>query len=174
MCSFICTIYNYLMISIYSRKLLYGFVFIFSIILVFSCSHSKEATTTSQFVALKTDDKLTVYIKTYFKLSEDRALENWYNIYLNKCTTFYKIESPTKDSILNLIRSYWLTSNNQKHEITTIEAKETPTGKEILVTMRYGYFHIATSTTKVIEKLKLIMVLDKKRKILLIREFSRG
>jgi hypothetical protein len=162
------------MISIYSRKLLYGFVFIFSIILVFSCSHSKEATTTSQFVALKTDDKLTVYIKAYFKLSEDRALENWYNIYLNKCTTFYKIESPTKDSILNLIRSYWLTSNNQKHEITTIEAKKTATGKEILVTMRYSYFHITTNTTKVIEKLKLLMVLDKQRKVLIIREFSRG
>jgi hypothetical protein len=162
------------MISIYSRKLLYSFVFIFSISLIFSCSHSKEATNKSQFVTLKTDDKLAVYIKTYFKLSEDRALETWYNTYLNKCTTFYKIESPTKDSILNLIKSYWLSSNSQKHEIATIEAKKTATGKEILVTMNYSYFHIPTNTTKLINNLKLLMVLDKKRKVLLIKEFSRG
>ena len=69
---------------------------------------------------IKDKDKLSIYLKKYFKLSEDRDLETWYNTYLNKCTQFYKIENPKKDSIVNLIKSYWLSSDQQKHEITKI------------------------------------------------------
>lgn len=147
--------------------------FIFFTIML-SCYHSKEAANTNLFTELKSDDELAIYLKNYFKLSEDRALETWYNIYLHECKTFYKIENPTKDSILYLIKSYWLTSNNQKHEITKIETKKTANGKEFFVTMNYSYNLIATNTKRLINNLKLYMLLDKKNKVLVIREFSRG
>jgi hypothetical protein len=155
------------------KKLPYYFIISLVFTLLWSCNHYRSFNNI-QLIELKSKDKLAIYIKNYFKLSEDRNIETWYNIYLNKCTTFYKIEKPTKDSILNLIKSYWLTSDRQKHEITKIESQNTVKGKEIFVTMNYSYLVIATNTSRVINNLKLYMLLDKKNKVLLIREFSRG
>ena len=154
------------------KVFLFGFI-IFSFSVLFSCNSSKDATAKNQFVTLKNDDKLAMYLKNYFTLSENRAIETWYKIYLSKCTTFYKIEKPTKDTILNLIKSYWLTSDGQNHDITKIEAKNITDGKEVMVTMNYSYKIIATNTKKLITNLKLLMILDKKRNVVLVREYSR-
>ena len=133
-----------------------------------------KGNTLSQSKQNKVNNKLNIYLKNYFKLSEDRNLETWYNTYLDKCTHFYKIEKPTKDSIVNLIKSYWLTSDQQHHDITKIESKSTKTGKEVFITMDYSYNIIATNTKRIIPKLKLLLILDKNEKVISIKEFSRG
>ncbi len=138
------------------------------------CSTNKNIGTKYELIILTNKDTLHSYISNYFKLSEQRDVETWYNIYLNKCTKFYKIENPTKDSIINLIKSYWLTSDQQHHAITKIESKKLPAATEILVTMDYSYNLLSTSTFKLIEKLKLQMILDKDNKVLSIKELSRG
>ena len=139
-----------------------------------NCNGSKKSNQHKIYLEIKDKDKLSIYLKKYFKLSEDRNLEIWYNTYLNKCTQFYKIENPTKDSIVNLIKSYWLTSDQQKHDISKIESRNMKIGKEVFITMDYSYNIIATSTKRIIPKLKLLLVLDKNDKIISIREFSRG
>ena len=139
-----------------------------------NCNGSKKSNQHKIYLEIKDKDKLSIYLKNYFKLSEDRELETWYNTYLNKCTQFYKIEKPTKDSIVNLIKSYWLTSDQQKHDISKIESRNMKIGKEVFITMDYSYNIIATSTKRIIPKLKLLLVLDKNDKIISIREFSRG
>ena len=70
-----------------------------------NCNGSKNSNQHKIYLEIEDKDKLSIYLKKYFKLSEDRNLEIWYNTYLNKCTQFYKIENPTKDSIVNLIKS---------------------------------------------------------------------
>ena len=139
-----------------------------------NCNGSKKSNQHKIYLEIKDKDKLSIYLKNYFKLSEDRDLETWYNTYLNKCTLFYKKEKPTKDSILNLIKSYWLTSDQQHHDISKIESRKIKTGKEVFITMDYSYNIIATNTKRIIPKLKLLLVLDKNDKIISIREFSRG
>ena len=146
-----------------------------SYILCFTCCNKmNKGNTLSQSKQNKVNNKLNIYLKNYFKLSEDRNLETWYNTYLDKCTHFYKIEKPTKDSIVNLIKSYWLTSDQQHHDITKIESKSTKTGKEVFITMDYSYNIIATNTKRIIPKLKLLLILDKNEKVISIKEFSRG
>ncbi len=108
--------------------------FYFFICLVFTslCNCNQYAhLNNKQLIELKPKDKLAIYIKNYFKLSEERNIEIWYKTYLNKCTTFYKIVNPTKDSIFNLIKSYWISSNNQKHEITKIESQNGSVQKSV-------------------------------------------
>ena len=74
--------------------------------LFMNCNSSRNTSVSLiNYKEVKDSDKLSIYLKNYFKLSEDRDLETWYNTYLNKCTQFYKIEKPTKDSIVNLIKS---------------------------------------------------------------------
>ena len=156
-----------------------------NIIIIVSCIYffgtmqacvSKKATTNAntEYIIVTDQDPLNIYIKNYFILSEQRDIETWYNTYLNKCKQFYKIENPSKDSIVNIIKSYWVTSNQQKHTITKIESKKLPTGKEIFVTMDYSYTIIATNTAKLIQKLKLQIIVDDDNKVWLIKEFSRG
>lgn len=157
------------------KKLFAAVVIFFIIIQVSSCYTGRGANwKENNYYTLDSSEKLFIHVKNYFKLSEDRAIETWYKTYLSKCTTFYKIDNPTKDTILNLIKSYWVTSSNQKHEITKIEAKQTRKGKEIIVTMNYSYLLLATNTTREIKNLKLFMVLDRKKNVLLIKEISRG
>jgi hypothetical protein len=114
------------------------------------------------------------YIKNYFILSEQRKTEEWYSTYLNKCSLFYKIENPTKDSILNLIKSYWVTSDGQKHDILSIQWRPFKNGKEVLITMNYAYRIIAENRVKQIPGLKLQMILNRRNKIISIKELSRG
>jgi hypothetical protein len=114
------------------------------------------------------------YLVNYFVLSENREIDNWYNTYLSECNQFYKIENPTKDTILNLIKSYWVTSNQQKHIITKIEKLQS--GKQMVyhVTMNYSYNIIATNVLRSIPNLKLEMILNKRKKVISIREIARG
>ena len=137
---------------------------------------SKKTTTNpnTEYKILADQDPLNIYIKNYFILSEQRDIETWYNTYLNKCKQFYKIEAPTKESIVNIIKSYWVTSNLQKYSITKIKSKKLSTRKEIFVTMDYSYTIIATNTAKLIQKLKLQIIVDDDNKVWLIKEFSRG
>lgn len=114
------------------------------------------------------------YIKNYFILSEQRKIEAWYSTYLNKCTLFYKIENPTKDTILNLIKSYWVTSDGQKHNILSIQERPVKNGKEVHVTMNYAYRIIAEDRVKKIPNLKLQMILNRRNKVISIKELSRG
>ncbi len=107
-------------------------------------------------------------------LSQERKIEEWYDTYLNKCKRFYKIENPTKDSILNLIKSYWLTSDGQKHDILSIQQRPIKNGKEVIVTMNYSYRIIAEDRVKRIPQLKLQMILDRKNKVISIKELSRA
>ena len=139
-----------------------------------NCNGSKNSGQNKFYLEVKDNDKLSIYLKNYFKLSEDRDLETWYNTYLNKCAQFYKIENPSKDSIINLIKSYWLTSDQQHHDISKIESRNVKTGSEVFITMDYSYNIIATNTKRIILKLKLLLVLDKDDKIISIREFSRS
>ena len=129
---------------------------------------------TAVFIDLPHSDAHYQYIKNYFILSEQRKLEAWYSTYLNKCTLFYKIENPTKDSILNLIKSYWVTSDEQKHEIQSIQWRAFKNGAEVFVTMNYAYRIIAENRVNQIPKLKLQMILNRRNKIISIKEFSRG
>ena len=136
--------------------------------------HFQKNTVPAAFINLSDSDAHYQYIKNYFILSEQRKLEEWYSTYLNKCTLFYKIENPTKDSILNLIKSYWITSDEQKHEIQSIQWRTLKTGAEVFVTMNYSYRIIAENRVKQIARLKLQMILTKRNKIISIKEFSRG
>ena len=83
-------------------------------------------------------------------------------------------ENPTKDSILNLIKSYWVTSDEQKHEIQSIQWRTFKTGAEVLVTMNYSYRIIAENRVKEIPRLKLKMNLNRHNKVISIKELSRG
>ena len=126
------------------------------------------------FIDLSQSDGHYQYIKNYFILSEQRKLEEWYSTYLNKCAQFYKIENPTKDSILNLIKSYWVTSDEQKHDIQSIQWRPFKNGAEVFVTMNYAYRIIAENRVKQIPGLQLQMMLNRRNKIISIKEFSRG
>ena len=126
------------------------------------------------FTELPESDGQYQYIKNYFILSEQRKIEKWYNTYLYKCRLFYKIENPTKDSILHLIKSYWLTSDGQKHDIRSIQSRPVKNGKEVLVTMNYAYRIIAENRVKQIAELKLQLIFNRRNKIISIKELSRG
>jgi hypothetical protein len=136
--------------------------------------HLQKNAVPAAFIDLRDSDERYQYIKNYFILSEQRKLEAWYSTYLNKCTLFYKVENPTKDSILNLIKSYWVTSDEQKHEIQSIQWHPFKNGAEMFVTMNYSYRIIAENRVKQIPKLKLQMILNRRNKIISIKEFSRG
>ena len=139
-----------------------------------TASCGQKNTVPAAFINLSDSDAHYQYIKNYFILSEQRKLEEWYSTYLNKCTLFYKIENPTKDSILNLIKSYWITSDEQKHEIQSIQWRTFKTGAEVLVTMNYSYRIIAENRVKEIPRLKLKMILNRRNKVISIKELSRG
>ena len=136
--------------------------------------HLKESAAPAVFIELPDSDGQYQYIKNYFLLSEQRKVEEWYSTYLNKCTLFYKIENPTKDSILNLIKSYWLTSDEQTHDIKSIQWRPIKNGKEVFVTMNYSYRVIAENRVKQIPQLKLQLILNRRNKVMSIKEFSRG
>ncbi|MEO6540357.1 MAG: hypothetical protein ABIN74_05175 [Ferruginibacter sp.] len=139
-----------------------------------SCNrHAQNNSVPPVFTDLPESDGQYRYIKNYFILSEQRKIEEWYSTYLNKCTLFYKIENPTKDSIFNLIKSYWLTSDEQKHDIRSIQWRPFKKGKEVLVTMNYAYRIIAENRVKQIPKLKLQMILNRRNKVISIKEVSR-
>ena len=137
-----------------------------------SCGQKNRAPVV--FMDLPDSDGHYQYIKNYFILSEQRKLEEWYSTYLNKCTQFYKIENPTKDSILHLIKSYWVTSDEQKHDIQSIQWRPFKNGAEVFITMNYSYRIIAENRVKEIPKLKLQMMLNRRNKVISIKEFSRG
>jgi hypothetical protein len=148
-----------------------------SSILFFATGCNRQVNKTSggtAFRELAESGRQYQFIKNYFILSEQRKPDEWYDTYLNKCTLFYKIEKPTKDSILNLIRSYWLTSDGQKHEILSIQWRPLEKVKEVFVTMNYSYRIIAENRVKQIPQLKLQLILDRRNKILSIKEWSRG
>jgi hypothetical protein len=136
--------------------------------------HLSIDTAPGLFTELPESDAKYHYIKNYFILSEQRKIEEWYSTYLNKCTLFYKIENPTKDSILNLIKSYWVTSDGQKHDIRSIQWRPVKSGKEVLVTMNYAYRIIAEDRVKQIPRLKLQLILNRRNKVISIKELSRG
>ena len=139
-----------------------------------TASSGQNNTVPAVFTELPESDEQYHYIKNYFILSEQRKIEEWYSTYLNKCTLFYKIENPTKDSILHLIKSYWVTSDGQKHDIQSIQWRPFKNGKEVLVTMNYAYRIIAEDLVKQIPGLKLQLILNRRNKILSIKELSRG
>ena len=126
------------------------------------------------FTELAATDLRYQHIKNYFLLSEQRRLDEWYSTYLNKCTLFYKIENPGKDTILNLIKSYWLTSDQQKHDIRSIQWRSVNKGAEVFVTMDYSYRIIAENRVKQVPELKLHILLNRRNKVISIQEFSRG
>ena len=140
-----------------------------------NCSrHLQSNTAPAALIDLPDADGQYQYIKNYFILSEQRKVEEWYSTYLNKCTLFYKIQNPTKDSILNLIKSYWVTSDEQKHDIQSIQWRPIKNGKEIFVTINYSYRIITQNLVKQIPKLKLQIILNRRNKVISIKEFSRG
>ncbi len=139
-----------------------------------TASCGQKNTATAVFIDLPYSDGRYQYIKNYFIFSEQRKLEAWYSTYLNKCTLFYKIENPTKDSILNLIKSYWITSDEQKHDIRSIQWRPFKNGAEVFVTMNYVYRIIAENRLKQIPELKLQLILNRRNKVISIKEFSRG
>jgi len=146
----------------------------FGICVLLSLQNCNRHTVPAVFTDLSEPDEQYQYIKNYFILSEQRKIEVWYSTYLNKCRLFYKIENPTKDSILNLIKSYWVTSDEQKHDILSIQWRPVKNGKEVLVTMNYAYRIIADNRVKQIPKLKLQIILNRRNKIISIKELSRG
>ncbi|MEO6404983.1 MAG: hypothetical protein ABIY51_02175 [Ferruginibacter sp.] len=157
------------------KKIVTAFLGICISISLQNCNrHLQKNTDPAVLIDLPDTDVRYQYIKNYFILSEQRKLEEWYSNYLNKCTLFYKIENPTKDSILNLIKSYWITSDEQKHEIQSIQWRPLNKGAEVFVTMNYAYRIIAENRVKQIPKLKLQMILNRRNKIMSIKEFSRG
>ena len=140
----------------------------------YTASTGKKDAIPADFINLSDSDGRYKYIKNYFILSEQRKPEEWYSTYLNKCTLFYKIENPTKESILNLIKSYWVTSDEQKHDIQSIQWRPFNNGAEVFVTMNYSYRIIAEDRVKQIPKLKLQLILNRRNKIISIKELSRG
>ena len=157
------------------KKIITAFFGICVLLSLQNCNrHLSKNTATAAFTALPELDAQYQYIKNYFILSEQRQTEDWYSTYLNKCTLFYKIEKPTKDSILHLIKSYWVTSDGQKHDIRSIQWRPVKNGKEVLVTMNYAYRIIAEDRVKQIPELKLQMILNLRNKIISIKELSRG
>ena len=139
-----------------------------------TASCGQKNTAPAIFINLPDSDAHYQYIKNYFILSEQRKIEEWYSTYLNKCTLFYKIQNPTKDSILHLIKSYWVTSDEQKHDIQTIQWRSFKNGAEVHVTMNYSYRIIAENRVKQIPQLKLQLILNRRNKIISIKEVSRG
>jgi hypothetical protein len=139
-----------------------------------NCNRHLQNNTPAAFTVLPETDGQYQYIKNYFILSEQRKIEEWYSTYLNKCTLFYKIEKPTKDTILNLIKSYWVTSDGQKHDIRSIQWRAIKSGKEVHVTMNYAYRIIAENRVKNIPNLKLQLILNRRNKVISIKELSRG
>ena len=138
------------------QKIITTFLGICLLLSLQSCNrHVQKKTVPAVFSDLPESDGQYRYIKNYFILSEQRKIDEWYNTYLNKCSLFYKIENPTKDSILNLIKSYWVTSDGQKHDIRSIQWRPFKNGKEVLVTMNYAYRIIAENRVKQIPGLKL-------------------
>jgi hypothetical protein len=137
------------------------------------CYTSKNASSTA-FIEITKNENSFKYISNYFLLSEKREIELWYNTYLNECQQFYKIQQPTKDSIINLIKSYWVSSDEQKHEITKIEQQNTKGNKSFWVTMNYSYRIISSNTKRNITNLKLEMILNKRSKVISIKEIGRG
>ena len=157
------------------KKIATAFLGICALLSSQSCNpHLQKNSESTSFTELSDSDVNYQYIKKYFILSEQRKIEEWYSSYLNKCTLFYKIQNPTKDSILNLIKSYWVTSDEQKHEIQSIQWRPLKNGKEVFVTMNYSYRIIADNRVKQIPKLKLQLILNRRNKVISIREFSRG
>ena len=157
------------------KKIITAFFGICILLSLQNCNrHSQTNTVPAVFTDLPESDGQYKYIKNYFILSEQRKIEEWYSTYLNKCSLFYKIKNPTKDSILNLIKSYWLTSDGQKHDIRSIQWRPIKNAKEVLVTMDYAYRIIAEDRVKQIPKLKLQLIVNRRNKIISIKEFSRG
>ena len=157
------------------KKIITAFFGICFLLSLQNCNrHVQKNTVPAVFTELPELDQQYQYIKNYFILSEQRKIEAWYSTYLNKCTLFYKIESPTKDSILHLIKSYWITSDGQKHDIRSIQWRPIKNGKEVLVTMNYAYRIIAENRVKQIPQLKLQLILNQRNKIISIKEVSRG
>jgi|GEM_PF-4643369 len=150
----------------------------FGLCILFSlqnCSpHLQKNSEPHAFTELAATDLRYQHIKNYFLLSEQRRLDEWYSTYLNKCTLFYKIENPGKDTILNLIKSYWLTSDQQKHDIRSIQWRSVNKGAEVFVTMDYSYRIIAENRVKQVPELKLHILLNRRNKVISIQEFSRG
>jgi hypothetical protein len=157
------------------KKIITAFFGICFLLALQNCSrHSKTNAVAAVFTELPEPDGQYQYIKNYFILSEQRKIEAWYSTYLNKCTLFYKIENPSKDSILNLIKSYWITSDQQKHDILSIQWRPFKNGKEVHVTMNYAYRIIAEDRVKQIPRLKLQIILNRRNKVISIKELSRG
>ena len=157
------------------KKIVTAFFGICVLLALQNCNrHLQKNTVPAVFTELPESDGQYQYIKNYFILSEQRKTAAWYSTYLNKCRLFYKIENPTKDSILNLIKSYWLTSDGQKHDIRSIQSRAVKNGKEVLVTMNYAYRIIAENRVKQIAGLKLQLMLNRRNKIISIKELSRG
>ena len=157
------------------KKIITAFFGICVLLSLQNCNrHLSKNTATAAFTELPELDEQYQYFKNYFILSEQRKIEAWYSTYLNKCTLFYKIENPTKDSILHLIKSYWVTSDGQKHDIKSIQWRPFKNGKEVLVTMSYAYRIIAEDRVKLIPQLKLQLILNRRNKIISIKEVSRG
>ena len=157
------------------KKIITAFFGICFLLSLQNCNrHVQKNTVPAVFTELPELDQQYQYIKNYFILSEQRKIEAWYSTYLNKCTLFYKIENPTKDSILHLIKSYWITSDGQKHDIRSIQWRPIKNGKEVLVTMNYAYRIIAENRVKQIPQLKLQLILNQRNKIISIKEVSRG
>lgn len=157
------------------KKIIAVFFGICSLLTLQHCNrHLQKNTVPEVFTALPETNEQYPYIKNYFILSEQRKTAEWYSTYLNKCTLFYKIENPTKDSILNLIKSYWVTSDGQKHDIRSIQWRPFKNGKEVHVTMNYAYRIITEDRVKQIPQLKLQLILNRRNKIISIKELSRG
>jgi hypothetical protein len=153
------------------KKIIIAF---FGICFLLSLQNCSRHTVAAVFTDLPESDGQYQYIKNYFILSEQRKIEEWYSTYLNKCTLFYKIENPTKDSILHLIKSYWVTSDGQKHDILSIQWRPFKNGKEVIVTMNYSYRIIAEDRVKQIPQLKLRLILNRRNKVISIKELSRA
>ena len=157
------------------KNIITAFVGICLLLSLQNCNrHLQKNSVPAVFTELPESDGQYQYIKNYFILSEQRKIEEWYHTYLAKCTLFYKIENPTKDSILHLIKSYWVTSDGQKHDIRSIQWRPFKNGKEVLVTMNYAYRIIAEDRVKQIPQLKLQLILNRRNKIISIKELSRG
>ena len=156
------------------KKIVTTFFGICVLLALQNCNRHAQNNVPAAFIDLPEYDAQYQYIKNYFMLSEQRKLETWYSTYLNKCTQFYKIQNPTKDSILNLIKSYWVTSDEQKHDIQSIQWRTIKNGAEVFVTINYSYRIIAENRVNEIPKLKLQIFLNRRNKIIRIMEFSRG
>lgn len=75
---------------------------------------------------------------------------------------------------MNLIKSYWATSDEQKHDIQLMQWRRFKNGSEVHVTMNYSYRIIAENRVKEIPMLKLQMILNRQNKVVSIKELSRG